>query len=68
MKVAQDTFISSTYWTDRVGPAAALATIKKMKDKDKEMIEYPGMYHSLSIDLGREKVFEDILDWILRRI
>lgn len=31
MEAAQDTFISSTYWTDRVGPVAALATIKKMK-------------------------------------
>ena len=29
MQSAQRTFISSTYWTDRVGPAAALATIKK---------------------------------------
>lgn len=31
MQAAQDTFISSTYWTDRTGPAAALATLKKMK-------------------------------------
>ena len=31
MQVAQDTFISSTYWTDRIGPVAALATIKKLK-------------------------------------
>lgn len=31
MDVAQDTFISSTYWTERIGPTAALATIKKMK-------------------------------------
>lgn len=31
MKVAEDTFISSTYWTDRIGPTAALATIKKMQ-------------------------------------
>ncbi len=31
MQAAQDTFISSTYWTERIGPAAALATIKKMK-------------------------------------
>tara|TARA_B100000886_G_scaffold307078_1_gene239866 strand:+ start:16323 stop:17648 length:1326 start_codon:yes stop_codon:yes gene_type:complete len=31
MKMAEDTFISSTYWTDRSGPAAAIATIKKMK-------------------------------------
>lgn len=31
MQAAQDTFISSTYWTDLTGPTAALATIKKMK-------------------------------------
>ena len=34
MDVAQKTFISSTYWTDRVGPVAALATIKKIKKID----------------------------------
>lgn len=28
MEKAQETFISSTYWTDRVGPATSLATIK----------------------------------------
>lgn len=31
MDAAQDSFISSTYWTDRIGPAAALATIRKMR-------------------------------------
>ena len=29
MQAAQRTFISSTYWTDRIGPSAALATIRK---------------------------------------
>lgn len=29
MEAAQDTFISSTNWTDRIGPVAALATIRK---------------------------------------
>ncbi|MFN8456750.1 MAG: aminotransferase class III-fold pyridoxal phosphate-dependent enzyme [Anaerolineae bacterium] len=29
MQAAQTTFISSTYWTERIGPAAALATIRK---------------------------------------
>lgn len=29
MQAAQTTFISSTNWTDRVGPTAALATLKK---------------------------------------
>lgn len=31
MDYAQDTFISSTFWTERVGPTAALATIDFMK-------------------------------------
>lgn len=29
MAAVETTFISSTYWTDRLGPAAALATIRK---------------------------------------
>lgn len=32
METAQDTFISSTYWTERIGPAAAIATINKLKN------------------------------------
>lgn len=31
MTCFQDTFISSTYWTERIGPAAAIATIEKYK-------------------------------------
>lgn len=34
MEAAQQTFISSTYWTEAIGPAAALATIKKLKRED----------------------------------
>jgi len=34
MDAAQDTFISSTYWTERVGPAAAIATINKLKKEN----------------------------------
>ncbi len=34
MQAAQETFISSTYWTERIGPVAALATIKKLKAKN----------------------------------
>lgn len=32
MHGAEDSFISSTYWTESVGPVAALATIKKMEE------------------------------------
>lgn len=31
MDAYQKTFVSSTYWTDRIGPAAAIAAIKKMR-------------------------------------
>jgi len=34
MDAAQTTFISSTYWTESIGPTAALATIKKMQKLD----------------------------------
>ena len=30
MDMAQESFISSTYWTDRIGPVASLATINKL--------------------------------------
>ena len=33
MKFAEKTFISSTFWTDRIGTAAALETLKLMKKK-----------------------------------
>ena len=33
MSSAQDTFISSTMWTERIGYVAALATLKKMEKK-----------------------------------
>ena len=34
MQAAQDSFISSTYWTEGVGPVAALATVRKMQRVD----------------------------------
>jgi glutamate-1-semialdehyde 2,1-aminomutase len=34
MQAAQDTFVSSTTWTERVGSTAALATIRKYRDKN----------------------------------
>jgi glutamate-1-semialdehyde 2,1-aminomutase len=34
MDAAQTSFISSTYWTEAVGPTAALATIRKLRQVD----------------------------------
>lgn len=38
MQSAQDTFISSTYWTDRIGLVASLATIKKYQENSVEKV------------------------------
>ncbi|MFM8895795.1 MAG: aminotransferase class III-fold pyridoxal phosphate-dependent enzyme, partial [Actinomycetales bacterium] len=34
MQAAQSTFISSTFWTERIGPAAALAALQAMAEED----------------------------------
>ncbi len=47
-------------------------TIQKMFSrltiKDKTLIEYPALLHALYIELDREKVFANILDWLEKRI
>jgi glutamate-1-semialdehyde 2,1-aminomutase len=44
MEAAQSTFISSTFWTERIGPAAALATLEVMeKEKSWEKITATGL-------------------------
>jgi alpha-beta hydrolase superfamily lysophospholipase len=40
----------------------------KIEGKDKQLIEYPGMMHALSIEVGKEKVFEDMGKWIKARL
>lgn len=43
MEAAQTTFISSTFWTERIGPAAALATLNVMeREKSWEQITDTG--------------------------
>jgi glutamate-1-semialdehyde 2,1-aminomutase len=45
MEAAQKTFISSTFWTERIGPTAALETIKVMeREKSWEYITEIGNY------------------------
>jgi glutamate-1-semialdehyde 2,1-aminomutase len=44
MEAAQGTFISSTFWTERIGPSAALATLKVMESiKSWETITQTGL-------------------------
>ena len=45
MEAAQKTFISSTFWTERIGPTAALATLKVMeREKSWDYITEIGNY------------------------
>ena len=45
MEAAQNTFISSTFWTERIGPTAALKTLEIMeRDKSWEQITSLGNY------------------------
>ena len=45
MQYAQDTFISSTFWTERIGPTAALKTLELMERyKSWETISKNGLY------------------------
>ena len=56
MDAAQNTFISSSMWTERVGFAAALASIKKMEEQSVQetLVEY-----GLKIKNGWEKAAKD---------
>ncbi len=46
-----------------VDERASRKLFAKLRFADKAIVEYPEMLHALSIDLGREKVFRDILEW-----
>lgn len=53
---------------DRITDSGASKRLfKELKCSDKDLIEYADMFHALSIDLGKEKVFIDIGNWILKR-
>jgi glutamate-1-semialdehyde 2,1-aminomutase len=59
MEYAQSSFISSTFWTDRIGPVAALKTIEIMKrDNVPKVITGYGCYINKSWEkLGRKHGF-----------
>lgn len=46
MQAAQSTFISSTFWTERIGPTAALAALDAMKNEDA-----PARVHALGLEM-----------------
>ncbi len=51
-----------------IDPQRTRIVFESLVVEDKKLISFPGMYHSLSVELDREKVFKDILKWIGDRI
>ena len=51
-----------------VDVAASRRVYANLMMEDKTLIEYSDMLHALSIDLGREKVFADIVSWLSRHL
>jgi glutamate-1-semialdehyde 2,1-aminomutase len=47
MEAANRTFISSTFWTERVGAAAALAALEAMREEDA-----PGRVHAIGLSVN----------------
>ncbi len=57
MNCAQDSFISSTFWTERIGPAAALKTLEVMKEiRSWEILPKVGE----EISSSWKKIFDDL--------
>lgn len=51
-----------------VDERAGRRIFRRIAAADKTLLEYPDNFHALYIDLGREKVFADILDWTAKRV
>jgi glutamate-1-semialdehyde 2,1-aminomutase len=64
MEAAQTTFISSTFWTERIGPTAALKTLEVMKQlKSWELITATGRSITEKWQLLAEKYKLSISTW-----
>lgn len=64
MDAAQNTFISSTFWTERIGPTAALKTLEVMeREKSWETITKAGKEISNRWQLLADKYELDITKW-----
>jgi glutamate-1-semialdehyde 2,1-aminomutase len=64
MEAAQSTFISSTFWTERIGPTAALKTLEVMeREKSWEKISKTGKEISNRWQQLADKYELDIIKW-----
>ena len=50
-----------------VPPDGSRAFVPKAGSRDKQYREYPGAYHVLFADYGRDEVFQDLEQWMTAR-
>lgn len=67
-KVRTDTLFMLSGADTFVDPDASRKIFNGIKFEHKKMIVYPEMRHALTVELGREKVFDDLLNWLEKRI
>jgi alpha-beta hydrolase superfamily lysophospholipase len=67
-KVRTDTLFLLSGADTFVCSRASRKIFEGIKFKDKQIIEYPDMRHALTMELGREEVFGDMLKWLEKRI
>jgi acylglycerol lipase len=51
-----------------VRPDGSRAFVPRVGHPDRELREYPGAYHALFADVGRERVLTDVEQWIAARL
>jgi alpha-beta hydrolase superfamily lysophospholipase len=51
-----------------VPPDGSRTFIRRVGHPDRELREYPGAYHALFADIGRERVLSDVERWIAARL
>jgi alpha-beta hydrolase superfamily lysophospholipase len=49
-------------------PAAAERVFASIAAADKRIVKFPSMFHALSVDVGKEKVFAEMLGWVEGRV
>ena len=50
-----------------VNAKASKEFFESLGAEDKQLIEYPGMFHSLSIEYEKEKILEQVSNWVLKK-
>lgn len=49
-----------------VDPDAGLTFFRNLKHRDKDIKTYPGFFHEVFNEIGKERAFEDLRAWIIR--